>query len=65
LELYDENNEPISPGHDVYNDAPLRWFCAEHAMDWMELEPDCELIPLTAERPLSLACPVVGIVRTP
>jgi len=47
VELYDESDEPISPDHDIYNDA-LRWFCSEHATDWMELEPDCELIALTA-----------------
>jgi hypothetical protein len=46
LELY-TNGVPVSPSHDIFNDA-LRWFCGDHTMDWMELEPDRELIPLGA-----------------
>jgi hypothetical protein len=46
VELYTKDGEPVSPDHDIYTEA-LRWFCGPHAMDWMEMEPDCELVPLS------------------
>ncbi len=46
VELYHENGEPFGPNHDIYSDA-LRWLCGPHAMDWMELEPDGELVSLS------------------